>query len=100
MLRNLQKEVRSLANPERAKLLGRYFKTGRGEYAEGDIFLGGITTATSRVLAKKYQNLQLTDIKNYWSQNIMRNAGLGLRYWEFNLKNMMRVKKAKSTAFT
>ena len=34
------KELLSLADPERAKFLQRFFKTGRGEYAEGDILLG------------------------------------------------------------
>jgi len=36
----ISKKLKSLADPERAKLLARYFKTGPGEYGEGDIFIG------------------------------------------------------------
>jgi len=34
----LKKELKSMASPKKAKLLQGFFKTGRGEYGEGDIF--------------------------------------------------------------
>jgi len=60
-LQFLKSEIKSLANPERAKISQRFFKTGKGEYGEGDIFIG-ITVPESRKIAKKYLLLQLEEI--------------------------------------
>ena len=51
MTSTLQRLVRSQANPARARLLARFFKTGPGEYAEGDVFLGLTVPQVRRVAA-------------------------------------------------
>lgn len=54
--------LHSLRNTKRAALCARYFKTGKGEYAEGDMFLG-LTVPEVRTLVKKYyRSLSLTDV--------------------------------------
>ncbi len=40
ILFQLKKELSSLVDPKQAKVLQKFFKTGPGEYGEGDIFLG------------------------------------------------------------
>ncbi|MBI5729185.1 MAG: DNA alkylation repair protein [Candidatus Magasanikbacteria bacterium] len=62
MLRALQQDLQRAQNPAQAKVLRRFFKTGPGEYGEGDRFLG-ITVPQSRAIARKYQELPLLKIE-------------------------------------
>ncbi len=55
-------DLRRLANSRKATDLQRFFKTGAGDYAEGDIFLGVVAPQT-RVIAKNYRDLSLPEIK-------------------------------------
>ena len=50
----------ALANPNKAEFLAGFFKTGKGQYAEGDRFLG-ITVPAIRQLARQFRQLGLTD---------------------------------------
>jgi 3-methyladenine DNA glycosylase AlkD len=59
-IKEVKTEIRSLENSSKAKFLQQFFKTGKGEYAEGDIFLG-ITVPVSRSLAKKFSDLLIDD---------------------------------------
>jgi 3-methyladenine DNA glycosylase AlkD len=61
-LKELQNEIKLSANPVQAVNLQRFFKTGPGQYGEGDIFLG-IMVPVSRSLAKKYRDLTFKEIK-------------------------------------
>lgn len=56
-------EIRNLANPIKAKDLQWFFKTGKGEYGEGDKFLG-IQVPQLRALIKKYLALDFSDIEH------------------------------------
>jgi 3-methyladenine DNA glycosylase AlkD len=57
---NIQRELSSLSDSETAAFLRRYFKTGAGEYGEGDLFRG-IRVSVLRKLAKEHQGLALTE---------------------------------------
>lgn len=56
-------ELMNLADSEKAKILSRFFKTGKGEYGEGDIFIG-ITVPKNRNVAKKYIDSTFEDIES------------------------------------
>lgn len=53
MIAQWQKELNEAAEPERKEILRRFFKTGKGEYGEGDIFIG-LTVPVNRAISKKY----------------------------------------------
>jgi 3-methyladenine DNA glycosylase AlkD len=55
-------EIKSLASSKKAKDLQWFFKTGPGEYAEGDVFLG-VMVPQNRKIVKKYSDLSLPEIK-------------------------------------
>ena len=62
MVKNIREDIQRLRNPEKAKILSGFFKTGKGQYGEGDVFLG-IPVPEQRKIAKKYTDLSFTDIK-------------------------------------
>ena len=55
-------ELKSLGSREDAEFAQRYFKTGPGEYGEGDVFLG-IRATPLRKLAAKYKSLGLDELQ-------------------------------------
>lgn len=60
--RDVRNELKGLADPEKAKILQRFFKTGPGQYGEGDIFVG-VMVPKSRLVAKKFGDLPLEEIE-------------------------------------
>lgn len=63
IITQVQKDIRSKkAKPERIAALKGFFKTGPGGYGEGDTFIG-ISVPQSRLFAKKYFALSLSDVQ-------------------------------------
>ncbi|MBK7962575.1 MAG: DNA alkylation repair protein [Bdellovibrionales bacterium] len=57
-----QKVLRAHGNAKKIKILQRFFKTQKGEYGEGDQFLGVMVPETRRV-ALTFKNLPLPEVK-------------------------------------
>ncbi len=55
-------ELKKLGSPAKAKFLRRFFRTGKGEYGEGDVFLG-VTVPQTRSVAKKFSGIGLNAIE-------------------------------------
>jgi 3-methyladenine DNA glycosylase AlkD len=76
-LKNLLNDFKKQSNPSKAKLLSGFFKTGNGQYGEGDVFLG-LTVPQQRILAKKYVNLSFDDIQFLLGSKIHEHRLTGL----------------------
>jgi 3-methyladenine DNA glycosylase AlkD len=62
MLDQIKRDLLQISDPNHAKRLAGFFKTGKGQYGEGDLFLG-IPVPKQRKIAKKYFNLGLNGIQ-------------------------------------
>jgi 3-methyladenine DNA glycosylase AlkD len=99
MLEELKQELQDLRNPESAQHAQRFFKTGKGEYGEGDIFLG-IKVPIQRQIAKKY-DLSFEEIQNLLNSKIHEHRLISLFIlirnknkegaFKFYLKNSKRI---------
>ena len=69
MLDKLRLDLQKIADPIKAKNYARFFKTGKGEYGEGDNFLG-VVVPNQRQIAVKYKDLSLVDLQKLLSSNI------------------------------
>jgi 3-methyladenine DNA glycosylase AlkD len=59
-------ELKAFTKKGRLSDLARFYKTGPGEYGEGDLFLGG-TVPQTRSVAKKHQNLELKELEKLFN---------------------------------
>jgi 3-methyladenine DNA glycosylase AlkD len=57
---DVQRALRKLASPKNAVGAARFFKCGRGEYGEGDVFIG-VTVPEQRRIAKRFGTLPLRE---------------------------------------
>lgn len=58
----LKLELKKYIQPEKAAFFPRFFKTGKGQYAEGDKFLG-ITVPSQRKVAKQFSDISLFELQ-------------------------------------
>lgn len=77
MLEDLRKDLKKLSNKKRAVLSQRYFKTGKGEYGEGDIFLG-LSTPESQSIAIKYKDLNFSELQALLNSKIHEERTIAL----------------------
>jgi 3-methyladenine DNA glycosylase AlkD len=59
---DVRKELKSMADPEKAAIMQRFFKTGPSQYGEGDIFIG-VMVPQSRLVAKKFNQLPVGEVR-------------------------------------
>jgi 3-methyladenine DNA glycosylase AlkD len=69
--------VAELSNPERAVFLQRFFRTGAGEYAEGDKMLG-LSVPQQRSIVREFRDLPLVEIQKLLDSPYHEHRLIGL----------------------
>jgi 3-methyladenine DNA glycosylase AlkD len=77
MLNDLINEIKKNSDLQRAEHSKRFFKTGKGEYGEGDIFLG-LTTPQQKEIIKKYSYLDFNDLQTLLNSKIHEHRSIAL----------------------
>ena len=91
--RDVQDALAAVASRERATGAARFFKTGPGEYGEGDVFLG-VTVPATRVVVKRFRDLPLTEVDTLLDSPVHehRLAGLLILVTQFELASAPRTR--------
>ncbi len=76
-LPGLKKELAAAANLERAKVSAWFFKTGKGQYGEGDQFLG-IAVPVQRKIALRHRDLAFADLKKLLASKVHEHRFVAL----------------------
>ena len=76
-VQKLKTELKKLSSPKTRTVVENFFKTGLGEYAEGDIFLG-ITVPEMRKVAKNYYTLTFQDLESLFLSKIHEHRFIAL----------------------
>ena len=83
-LLDLQRELARASDPQSARGLAVFFKTGKGQYGEGDEFCG-ITVPVLRKIAKRYLHLRFADVNKLLRSRVHehRFAALEILVFQF-----------------
>lgn len=76
-MKNIKDRLQQLASPETAEILQKFFKTGPGEYGEGDIFIG-VRVPDLRKLAKEFQDIATSEVLAFLASSIHEERFLAL----------------------
>ena len=97
---DVRKELKSMADPDKAAILQRFFKTGPGHYGEGDIFIG-VMVPQSRQIAKKFSQLPLGEVRTllYSCIHEERLVALLILAWRYNSSLSSSMEKEEIAKF-
>ena len=95
MIKAILKEIYSHRDKNRAKASVWYFKTGKGQYGEGDKFLG-LTVPMARKIASKYKNVSLKRNRCSDKNEIHEVRLISLFILMYKYKNGLQDEKRKS----
>ena len=93
-MKNIKDRLQQLASPETAEILQKFFKTGPGEYGEGDIFIG-VRIPDLRKLAKEFQDITTPEVMALLTSSIHEERFLALLILVRNFASGDEIEKGK-----
>lgn len=94
MLQDLLLQIKKHSNDQRAVVSQSFFKTKKGEYGEGDVFLG-LTVPMQKMFAKQYKDLPLKDIETLLHSKIHEYRLIALFLLIHQYRNADNLKQGK-----
>ena len=70
IIKEVKESLATLSIPEKAAFLPRFFKTGKGEYGEGDQFIGVIVPDQRKVAKEYFSKITLKELSELLSSEI------------------------------
>ncbi|MBI1935644.1 DNA alkylation repair protein [Candidatus Woesearchaeota archaeon] len=98
MLNKLKRELKQHSSAKKAKIYARFFKTGKGQYGEGDVFLG-LTVPEQRRIAQKYVDLGFGGIKQLLHSKYHEHRLTGLFILVYKYQKADDAEKQKTIDF-
>ena len=96
--KDFRRNLHNFAYLERAKIMQHFFKTGEGEYGEGDIFLG-VTVPDSRKVAKKFAHLPIDEMKVLLDSRVHEERLVALLILVHKYSTASRIEKEEIAKF-
>lgn len=77
-INQIKQHLHSFSSPQKAKILQRFFKTSKGEYGEGDIFLGIMVPQIREIVQKYWKEIDSNDLTQLLHSKIHEERALAL----------------------
>ncbi|MFA5030069.1 MAG: DNA alkylation repair protein [Patescibacteria group bacterium] len=83
----VKNKLHELKDPKQAQNLQRFFKTGKGDYGEGDIFLG-IKVPLQRKVAREFLSLSVSEVEKLLKSPIHEHRLTALLIWTYQFPHV------------
>ncbi|MFH1537101.1 MAG: DNA alkylation repair protein [Patescibacteria group bacterium] len=91
LLNKIKKDLEKFADPKQAKNLQRFFKTGKGEYGEGDVFIGLRVPQIRKIVSKYYKEVNLKDVEKLLHSEIHEYRMAAALFLLYKFKNIKKI---------
>lgn len=69
MIENIRKELSEVSNKDKIEVLSGFFKTGKGEYGVGDVFIG-VNVPDARKIARRFIDSDFITVQNLMKSSV------------------------------